>query len=1243
METKEFLSISIPTRNRCDYLSDLLTSIKVQFPPLRGRELVKVYIWNNASTDNTLEMLNGGDWGFDIEYIQHPENIGANSNINHAYTHTKGEYTWVIGDDEVLPNGALSAVLDLLSFYKPGLLLTKDSSYEMANPPTECYSNYEEFAKFCKQNQPHILIAHSLISCNIIRTELYDNEIYKDKHPSCYSNFYAVINGAIKGNLPLVFAQVPTISVRDQRAPFEDADSTIYTQIYQEQLRYVEWVNQRLRLEKCMSVLSRNCPTTARQVDEMIAVQVEGPLHRQLSQYAFGLSMAGFDTSALRCQFSGEALVCDLLGGACAIGDEVTLSDVRGRNHVTCPESYLPGDRFGDVPQAFFVGGWTDARYWCRSAPKLREMYKALPVAPWADANWGSLAALSSAAVIDLRDGAAMVSVSYVREAVAALREATPDAMVVVVCTNADVAQRRWGLPLEYKVLEVDGAADELALLRFFASFSLHIVTNTGLSMWGAVLGASSPRSVVAPMQLDQRVSHMDTPVWPEDWLILPPRIDNPHTKPIAEFAGAVRQQRPIRVGVSGCYENLTRQGHLFRNMSVANGHNSLKPWCDLHAYGQLNGIEFLTLDQVEDVTTDIDALVLLDRPKSDNVLSAAAMQADILKILIIYECPLIKPENWDASYHTHFDYIFTWEDGLVDGRRYIKNNFVTDLGLPHDFQVLQAAFAQRKLLTMVNSSVLLSNPENFPTQLYTHRIRAIRWFEANAKDDFDLYGMGWDGAAFPSYKGHVSDKLATLTHYRFALVYENAQGYAGYISEKIQDCLLAGVVPVYGGAPNIAQWIPSDCYIGINQFKTFDDMHAFLRDMPAEVHASYLDRIRSFFTSGKAYPFSTECFVSTLTRYLAWGVQQRRSEPVAGYGEPLSAQTHYLYQEPGTLGLTPMPRQPAAKGGIPSLPTASRAGLRTLQAPNMIVSVGYGPELPVFTRVRALWDFYASHFPGVKVIFIRDSFELPSGEVRRIGGDLVFGIGGSKWDRQNPNSGQTEGYAVTGVWSSEQNERTIHRQMALYRYLLALRSDDFHLFSTTITSVVDFRGLLELLPLLPSRRCYAGLPGTLQHVPYQGVGIVHGGNTLVSSDVMELMLQRYVPGHIDVQQPNDHWQGIVLKDVPRVTLPLFSFNEARRVGTSMDEVYALTQRLLADGHYHFRVKTCSAQPGVELREDVDPWLMLRVMQAVLDGTPEGSRTIALQKRFALACAPGLNISRDFPIDDSETQHFYQL
>jgi len=31
------------------------------------------------------------------------------------------------------------------------------------------------------------------------------------------------------------------------------------------------------------------------------------------------------------------------------------------------------------------------------------------------------------------------------------------------------------------------------------------------------------------------------------------------------------------------------------------------------------------------------------------------------------------------------------------------------------------------------------------PLELYTERIKAIRWFEQNHPQDFNLYGIGWD------------------------------------------------------------------------------------------------------------------------------------------------------------------------------------------------------------------------------------------------------------------------------------------------------------------------------------------------------------------------------------------------------------------------------------------------------------------------------------------------------------------
>lgn len=61
--------------------------------------------------------------------------------------------------------------------------------------------------------------------------------------------------------------------------------------------------------------------------------------------------------------------------------------------------------------------------------------------------------------------------------------------------------------------------------------------------------------------------------------------------------------------------------------------------------------------------------------------------------------------------------------------------------------------------------------------------------------------------------------KLDVLRRYRFALAFENAVAH-DYVTEKWFDCLLAGCVPVYFGAPNVAEFAPArDSYIDAREF----------------------------------------------------------------------------------------------------------------------------------------------------------------------------------------------------------------------------------------------------------------------------------------------------------------------------------------------------------------------------------------------------------------------------------------
>jgi hypothetical protein len=259
---------------------------------------------------------------------------------------------------------------------------------------------------------------------------------------------------------------------------------------------------------------------------------------------------------------------------------------------------------------------------------------------------------------------------------------------------------------------------------------------------------------------------------------------------------------------------------------------------------------------------------------------------------LLILESKIVKsftkPDSWDKKNHRYFKKIFTWDDNLVDNKKYIKVNYSHKIPAELHFNLSK----KEKLCTMITGNKFASHP----LELYTERLKAIRWFEQNHLEEFDFYGMGWDEYCFkgilsrlnnldslrkslkpikpkhPSYRGAIKSKREVLQKYKFAICYENERDIPGYITEKIFDCFFAGCVPVYWGAPNIAAYIPSDTFIDRREFRTYDDLYSYLKYMPDKEYAGRLDNIKNFIYSDNIYPFSAECFAETFVNEILGG-----------------------------------------------------------------------------------------------------------------------------------------------------------------------------------------------------------------------------------------------------------------------------------------------------------------------------------------------------------------------------------
>lgn len=288
--------------------------------------------------------------------------------------------------------------------------------------------------------------------------------------------------------------------------------------------------------------------------------------------------------------------------------------------------------------------------------------------------------------------------------------------------------------------------------------------------------------------------------------------------------------------------------------------------------------IDSLNLEQA-------DAFLFWDLPKKNNRYFQAALRSQKPIYLIAAETKIISSENYEPKNHKPFKRVFTWDDTLIDNKKYIKINYTFTMPKPENLNFKTEE--KNKLCVMIAANKF----KKHALELYTERIKAIRWFEKNHPQDFDLYGIGWDRHYFqgrflginlqrlnrlkllakalkpnyPSYKGTVLSKREVYKKYKFAICYENAKGIFGYITEKIFDCFFGGCVPIYLGAENIAQHIPSNTFIDKRDFKTYDELYQYIKNMPDKEYKGYLDALKNAVAKDKFYAFSPEHFTNTI------------------------------------------------------------------------------------------------------------------------------------------------------------------------------------------------------------------------------------------------------------------------------------------------------------------------------------------------------------------------------------------
>ena len=240
-------------------------------------------------------------------------------------------------------------------------------------------------------------------------------------------------------------------------------------------------------------------------------------------------------------------------------------------------------------------------------------------------------------------------------------------------------------------------------------------------------------------------------------------------------------------------------------------------------------------------------------------------------KILFIREPKSIMPNIWNTKNHSQFDRVYTYDDDLVDLKKYFK---FFEPNLNEELIINE---------NKINNYVMFSSNKYAYSndELYSKRFDIINWFENNYYDEFDLFGNGWDKKLFTfktakflnklqynsffkyfrkkkfkSYKGFVDNKKEMLRKYKFSFCLENSI-CNGYITEKIFDCLYAGVIPIYLGAPNIEDYVDKDCFIDMRDFSNISSIYNYTTNLDHNEYSKFLINAKKYLKNDKNMKFS--------------------------------------------------------------------------------------------------------------------------------------------------------------------------------------------------------------------------------------------------------------------------------------------------------------------------------------------------------------------------------------------------
>lgn len=127
------LSVCISTYNRGGWVALSLRNIFRQIPHPRAD--LEVLVVDNTSTDDTEELVQPFLSRPDFRYVRNPRNVGLLGNLAVTSQQARGEYFWILGDDDLTRDGTIERVLGIINAHPKIELIYMNYGYSSEKDP----------------------------------------------------------------------------------------------------------------------------------------------------------------------------------------------------------------------------------------------------------------------------------------------------------------------------------------------------------------------------------------------------------------------------------------------------------------------------------------------------------------------------------------------------------------------------------------------------------------------------------------------------------------------------------------------------------------------------------------------------------------------------------------------------------------------------------------------------------------------------------------------------------------------------------------------------------------------------------------------------------------------------------------------------------------------------------------------------------------------------------------------------